>query len=73
MRLKLAEDTPEHRALSRIERYVEVTFQYIRIGSGTKERVLRKYTLDKRIREVVRQHLSLHRNGYGFAAKRWKT
>lgn len=59
MRLKLAEDTPEHRALSlelsRIERYAEMALQYIRIGSGTNDLVIREYALDTLVRDAVRK------------------
>ena len=56
MRLKLAEDTPEHRALAaelqRVEQYVDMVLQYIRIGSGTNDLVIREYSLDALIREL---------------------
>ena len=59
MRLKLADDTPEHHALnlelSRIEQYVDMVLQYIRIGSGTNDLVIREYELDELIRETVRK------------------
>lgn len=59
MRLKLADDTPEHHALSvelqRIEQYVDMVLQYIRLGSGTTDLVIREYRLDDLIRESVRK------------------
>ena len=59
MRLKLTDDTPEHRALSaelnRIEQYAEMALQYIRIDSGTNDLVIREYPLDELIREAVRK------------------
>ena len=59
MKLKLADDTPEHRALAaelaRIEQYVDMVLQYIRIGSGTNDLVIREYRLDDLIREAVRK------------------
>ena len=59
MRLKLSGDSPEHRALgaelSRIERYVDMVLQYIRIGSGTNDLVIRQYPLDALIREALRK------------------
>ena len=59
MRLKLAGDTPENRALSaeltRIERYVDMVLQYIRIGSGSTDLVIREYRLDELIREALRK------------------
>ena len=45
MRLKLSDDSPEHHALSaelqRIEQYVEMVLQYIRIGSETNDLVIK--------------------------------
>ena len=59
MRLKLAEDTPEHHALraelQRIEQYADMALQYIRIGSKTTDLVIREYPLDDMIREAVRK------------------
>ena len=59
MRLKLSDDTPEHHALlielSRIEQYVEMVLQYIRIGSGSNDLVIREYALDALICESVRK------------------
>lgn len=59
MRLKLADDTPEHHALSvelqRIEQYVDMVLQYIRLGSGSTDLVIREYPLDELIRESVRK------------------
>ena len=59
MKLKLSDDTPEHRALSaelrRIEQYAEMALQYIRIGSETNDLVIREYPLDELIREAVRK------------------
>ena len=59
MKLKLADDTPEHHALSvelqRIEQYVDMVLQYIRIGSGSNDLVIREYALDALIRESIRK------------------
>ena len=59
MRLKLAEDTPEHRALAaelqRVEQYVDMVLQYVRIGSGTNDLVIREHALDALIRESLRK------------------
>lgn len=59
MRLKLSEDTPEHHALSveltRIEQYAEMALQYIRIGSGTNDLVIREYKLDDLIKPSFRK------------------
>lgn len=59
MRLKLSEDTPEHHALrvelTRIEQYAEMALQYIRIGSGTNDLVIREYKLDDLIKPSFRK------------------
>ena len=59
LRLKLSDDTPEHRALAaeltRIERYVDMVLQYIRLGSETNDLVIRECGLDALIRESVRK------------------
>ena len=59
MKLKLSDDTPENRALSvelqRIEQYVDMALQYVRIGSGTNDLVIREYSLDELIRDSVRK------------------
>ena len=59
MRLKLSEDTPEHHALrvelTRIEQYAEMALQYIRIGSGTNDLVIRECKLDDLIKASVRK------------------
>ena len=59
MRLKLADDTPEHHALSvelqRIEQYVDMVLHYIRLGSGSTDLVVREYPRDDLIRESVRK------------------
>ena len=59
MKLKLAEDLPEHLALRaellRIEQYVDMVLQYIRIGSEINDLVVREYPLDELIRESVRR------------------
>ena len=59
MKLKLADDTPEHRALSvelqRVEQYVDMVLQYFRVGSGTNDLVIREYALDGLIRASVRK------------------
>ena len=59
MRLKLSDDTPEHHALvaelQRIEQYVEMVLQYIRIGSESNDLVIREHRLDDLIREAIRK------------------
>ncbi len=59
MRLKLSSDTPEHHALAvelqRVERYVDMVLQYIRIGSETNDLVIQECSLDELIRESVRK------------------
>ena len=59
MRLKLSGDMPEQHALSvelsRIEQYVDMALQYIRIGSETNDLVIREVSLDELIREAIRR------------------
>lgn len=61
MRLMIGnEDTEEHRALSaelfRIEQYVDMVLQYIRLGSESNDLVIKEYKLDDLIRESVRKY-----------------
>ncbi len=60
MKLKLAADTPENRSLSselfRIEQYVDMVLQYIRLGSSTNDLVISEYDLDELIRETIRKY-----------------
>lgn len=61
MRLRIgAEDTEEHRALLselfRIEQYVDMVLQYIRLGSESNDLVIKEYSLDELIRESVRKY-----------------
>ncbi len=60
MRLKLSEESLEHRALGtelgRIERYAEMALQYIRIGSETNDLLIRECRIDDLIRASVRKH-----------------
>ena len=59
MKFKLSEDTAENIALRtelmRIEQYVEMVLQYIRLGSETNDLVIREYDLDEIIRESLRK------------------
>ena len=59
MKLKLADDMPEHRALSvelqRVEQYVDMVLQYIRLGDGTNDLVIRAYALDGLIRASIKK------------------
>ena len=59
MRLKLSQDTAEHHALrgelQRIEQYVDMVLQYVRISSGSNDLVIREYALDELIREAIRK------------------
>ena len=63
MKLKLAGDTPENRLLLaellRVEQYVDMVLQYIRLGSQTNDLVIREYALDDLIRESVRKFAPL--------------
>ena len=61
MRMILAEkDSEEYRALSselfRIEQYVEMVLQYIRLDSDTNDFVIQEYSLDSLIRECIRKY-----------------
>lgn len=63
MRLELkGNDTEENRVLLgelfRIERYVDMVLQYIRLDSKTNDLVIGKYPLDEIIRECIRKYAS---------------
>lgn len=59
MKLYLAEDTPEHRAMGaelfRMEQYVDMVLQYLRLDGGENDLVIEAYGLDEMIRETVRK------------------
>lgn len=59
MKMKLTDDTEQSRALSselfRIEQYVNMALQYIRLGSGTNDLVIDEYPLDDMIKETLRK------------------
>ncbi|MCQ2530439.1 MAG: sensor histidine kinase [Lachnospiraceae bacterium] len=60
MRMKLAEqDTKENHELSielfRIEQYVEMVLQYIRLNSETNDLVVKEYSVDDLVRESIRK------------------
>ena len=59
MRLLLTEDTQKDRALAaelfRVERYVGMVLDYIRLESGANDLVIREYALDEIIRETLRK------------------
>jgi len=59
LKLQLAEDTAEHRALAaevfRIERYVEMVLDYIRLESSSNDLVIQEYALDDFLRESLRK------------------
>lgn len=64
MRLLLqSEDTPQNRELSdelfRIEQYVEMALQYLRLDSGNTDFLIRHYELDDIVREAVRKYAKL--------------
>lgn len=63
MKLKLAGDTPENRLLLaellRVEQYVEMVLQYIRLGSETNDLVIKECSLDELIKESVRKFAPL--------------
>lgn len=63
MHLLLAEeDTEKNRALAaelfRVEQYVDMVLQYIRLGSDTNDLVIKEYELDKLIRQSIRKYAS---------------
>lgn len=63
MRLELkGNDTEENRVLLgelfRIERYVDMVLQYVRLDSNTNDLVIGKYNLDEIIRECIRKYAS---------------
>ena len=59
MKLRLSGDTPENRLLLaellRIEQYVDMVLQYIRLSGNSNDLVIREYPLDELIRESVRK------------------
>ena len=59
MKLMLSEDTEEHKALSaelfRVEQYVGMVLDYIRLESDSNDLVIREYPLDELIREPLRK------------------
>ena len=63
MKLRLSDDSPENRLLLaellRIEQYVDMVLQYIRLGSRSHDLVIREYSLDELIRESVRKYAPL--------------
>lgn len=60
MKLKLSDDTPENFALKaelfRIEQYVDMVLQYIRLGSKTTDLLVKQYQLDDLIKETIRKY-----------------
>ncbi len=62
MKLKLSEDTAQNRALSgelfRVEQYVDMVLQYIRLGSSSNDLVIGPCDLDDLIRETIRKYAS---------------
>jgi hypothetical protein len=58
-----AQDTQEHRALAaelfRIEQYVEMVLNYLRLGSDTNDFVFQTYALDPLIRRSIRKYAPL--------------
>lgn len=59
MKLRVSGDTPENIAirteLLRVEQYVEMVLQYIRLGSSSNDLVIREYDLDDMVRESLRK------------------
>lgn len=60
MKLYLGTESPEHRAMGtelfRMEQYVDMVLQYLRLSSGENDLVIREYKLDELIREAVRKY-----------------
>lgn len=60
MKLKLSSDSPENRALSselfRIEQYVDMVLQYIRLGSDSSDLVIKEYSLDELVKETIHKY-----------------
>lgn len=60
MKLQLTEDSDAHRILSselfRIEQYVEMVLDYVRLDSDSNDLVIQEYALDEIIREVLRKY-----------------
>lgn len=60
MKLYLRTESPEHRAMGaelfRMEQYVDMVLQYLRLSSGENDLVIREYKLDELIREAVRKY-----------------
>ena len=63
MKLKLSGDSTENRLLLaellRIEQYVDMALQYIRLSGESNDLVIREYSLDELIRETVRKFAPL--------------
>lgn len=62
MRLKLSADTPENHALNaelfRIEQYVDMVLQYVRLGADTNDLVIAEYSIDELVRESIKKYAS---------------
>lgn len=62
MKLKLSDDTDEHRALKfelfRIEQYVDMVLQYLRLGSSSTDLLIKDYSLDEIIKESIKKFAS---------------
>lgn len=59
MKLQLTDDTAANKALSselfRIEQYVEMVLDYVRLESETHDLIIREYSIDELIRETLRK------------------
>ena len=60
MKLQLGTETPEHRAMSaelfRMEQYVDMVLQYLRLSGEANDLVVQEHDLDELIRETVRKY-----------------
>jgi len=60
LKMQLAEsnDTAAQAELFRIEQYVDMVLQYIRLGSESNDLVIKEYELDELLRESIRKYAS---------------
>jgi len=66
MSMLLQDDTPEHRALRdelfKIEQYVDMVLNYLRLGSESKDLLFKEYDTDEIIKSCIRKYASLFIN-----------
>lgn len=63
MKLKLSDDTDEHRSLKnelfKIEQYVDMVLQYLRLESSSTDLLIQEYSLDKILKESIKKYAPL--------------